>query len=149
MLCSRGLLPCRSLLTLPPLTSVLMPVSRRRSFPFTHRHVVTLQEPAPTTKMAIGCSLQGLAWLVMALGSRIAGPETASKMPVCTPLLFAFLLTCGQLYLAPVGLAFVSGSCSRVNNLLAVFLFLGLSFSGLFFDFLWLLNCDVEVEYVK
>ena len=66
-------------------------------------------EPQPCVKMAIGCALQGSAWLVMAVGSR--GVSEESKVSVMLPLSAAVLLTAGQVYVGPVGLSLVSRCC--------------------------------------
>lgn len=63
-------------------------------------------EPSPISKMAFGCLLQSLAWVVMAA---FADASPQHKAPLLAPLLTVLLLTAGELYLSPVGLAFVSG----------------------------------------
>lgn len=63
-------------------------------------------EPAPLVKMAIGCALQGSAWALMALGSLGASPER--KVSLLLPFAVVVVLTIGELYLSPIGLAFVS-----------------------------------------
>ena len=63
-------------------------------------------EPQPCIKMALGCMLQGASWLLVALGS-ISVSEQA-KAPFALPVAAVVLLSAGQLYLAPVGLALVS-----------------------------------------
>ena len=66
-------------------------------------------EPDSCFKMAIGCVLQALAWLVMAFGS--AQVDGSRKAPLALPLIATILLTSAQLYLAPVGLALISRCC--------------------------------------
>jgi len=65
-------------------------------------------EPSPIRKMALGCLLQGCGWLTMAVGSLTT--MHAVKVSLIVPLLATLLLTSGQLFLAPVGLALVSRS---------------------------------------
>lgn len=102
-------LPAASLQSFNPLFSVLMMPALTTLWT---RQAQRGNEPSPTTKMAIGCLLQGAGWLLLAVGSRTASSAADSKMPLALPLLSTFLLTCGQLYLAPIGLALVSGCCS-------------------------------------
>jgi POT family proton-dependent oligopeptide transporter len=62
-------------------------------------------EPSTVAKMAIGCTLNATAYLVMALAAWNAGSSQASWL-----WLFCFfvILTTGELYLSPVGLSLVS-----------------------------------------
>ena len=61
-------------------------------------------EPSPLVKMSIGCALQGAAWALMAIGVAAQGPA-----PLVLPVAVVVILTVGELYLSPIGLAFVSG----------------------------------------
>jgi len=62
-------------------------------------------EPSSVTKMAIGCLLAGLSFIVMAAGARVIGGGRGSLFwPFATTL----LLTIGELYLSPVGLSLVT-----------------------------------------
>ena len=61
-------------------------------------------EPSPLVKMSIGCALQGAAWALMAVGVAAQGPA-----PLVLPVAVVVILTVGELYLSPIGLAFVSG----------------------------------------
>ena len=66
-------------------------------------------EPAPTSKMAIGCLLQSGAWLLMAAGS--VGVTADAKAPLLLLLTVVFLLTLAQLYMSPIALALVTRCC--------------------------------------
>mmetsp|Transcript_26913 Transcript_26913/g.54067 ORF Transcript_26913/g.54067 Transcript_26913/m.54067 type:complete len:212 (-) Transcript_26913:132-767(-) len=88
-------------------------------------------EPPPTSKMAIGCGLQGVAWALMALGS--VGVSADEPAPLMLPLLVTALLTLGQLYVAPIGLALVSRCCPPHGRSTAVgFWFVAGGVGGLF-----------------
>lgn len=62
-------------------------------------------EPSTVAKMAIGCTLNAAAYLLMALAAWSAGAGQASWL-----WLFGFfvIITTGELYLSPVGLSLVS-----------------------------------------
>ncbi|MGA7386606.1 MAG: peptide MFS transporter [Pseudolabrys sp.] len=62
-------------------------------------------EPSTTMKLAIGCLLNALAYLVMVAAAWSAGDEKASWL-----WLFAFfvVITVGELYLSPTGLSLVT-----------------------------------------
>ena len=65
------------------------------------------QEPSSVTKMAMGCVLLGLGFLVMiAAANGLASPETKRSVMwlVGSTLIFTF----GELYLSPIGLSFVT-----------------------------------------
>jgi proton-dependent oligopeptide transporter, POT family len=64
-------------------------------------------EPDPHVKMAIGCFLLGLGFLVMIIPAYLKGAG-AAKVGVIWLVLFSFLVTAGELYLSPVGLSFVT-----------------------------------------
>ena len=63
------------------------------------------REPSTVAKMAIGCSLNAMAYLVMTAAAWFAGTEQASWL-----WLFGFfvILTVGELYLSPTSLSLVS-----------------------------------------
>src|SRR5262249_48468786 len=63
------------------------------------------KEPSTTTKLAIGCLLNGLAYLVMTAAAWTASGEKASWL-----WLFAYfvVLTIGELYLSPTSLSLVT-----------------------------------------
>jgi POT family proton-dependent oligopeptide transporter len=64
-----------------------------------------VREPSTTAKMAIGCTLNAIAYLLMALVAWNTGSGQASWL-----WLFAFfaIITTGELYLSPVSLSLVS-----------------------------------------
>lgn len=63
------------------------------------------REPSSVVKMAIGCLLLGVAFVVMVGGAYIVGDGKGS---VGWLLVTAFALTLGELYLSPVGLSLVT-----------------------------------------
>lgn len=63
------------------------------------------QEPSSVVKMAIGCALLGIAFIIMIIGSNMIG---AGKGSVMWLLSTSFILTLGELYLSPIGLSLVS-----------------------------------------
>lgn len=68
------------------------------------------KEPSSVTKMAIGCFLLGLAFIVMIIGVKSIGEGKGNVMWLvsCT-----FVLTVGELYLSPIGLSLVSKVAPR------------------------------------
>jgi POT family proton-dependent oligopeptide transporter len=62
-------------------------------------------EPSSVSKMAIGCVLLGLSFIVMIAGARVIG---AGKGSPAWPMLCVLLLTVGELYLSPIGLSLVT-----------------------------------------
>jgi POT family proton-dependent oligopeptide transporter len=64
------------------------------------------QEPTSLTKMAIGCSLLGLSFIVMIVASQGLTPET--QRSVMWLVGATGILTIGELYLSPIGLSFIS-----------------------------------------
>ena len=80
-------------------------------------------EPLPPAKMAMGCVLQSCGWLLLACGS--VGASAERKAPLALPVGCVLLLTLGQLYIAPVGLALVSKCCpARARSTAVGFWFL-------------------------
>ncbi len=63
-------------------------------------------EPSSVVKMAIGCFLLGLSFVVMILAS--SGMEPDAQRSVLWLVATTFVLTIGELYLSPVGLSFVT-----------------------------------------
>jgi POT family proton-dependent oligopeptide transporter len=63
------------------------------------------REPSTVTKMAIGCALNAVSYLVLALAAWIAGGSQSSWLWV-----FAYfvIITVGELYLSPTGLSLVT-----------------------------------------
>jgi len=64
------------------------------------------QEPSSIMKMAIGCFLLGLSFIIMILAAQGFTPETKRSLFWLTGT--TFILTIGELYLSPVGLSFVT-----------------------------------------
>jgi POT family proton-dependent oligopeptide transporter len=62
-------------------------------------------EPASVSKMAIGCALLGVSFVVMLVGSQVLGDSRGSPLWL---LACTCVLTVGELYLSPVGLSLVT-----------------------------------------
>jgi POT family proton-dependent oligopeptide transporter len=62
-------------------------------------------EPSSVGKMAIGSTVLGLSFLVMALGAHLVGDGKGS---VFWPFFCTLILTVGELYLSPIGLSLVT-----------------------------------------
>ncbi|HEX2730562.1 MAG TPA: peptide MFS transporter [Polyangiaceae bacterium] len=75
-------------------------------------------EPSSVTKMAIGCVLLGVSFVIMIIGARSVGQGVGSPF---WPLACTLLLTVGELYLSPIGLSLVS----RVAPLRVVSMMMG------------------------
>ena len=63
------------------------------------------REPSSVTKMAIGCVLLGISFIVMIVGAYVLG---GAKGGLFWPLFCTLLLTIGELYLSPIGLSLVT-----------------------------------------
>jgi POT family proton-dependent oligopeptide transporter len=63
-------------------------------------------EPTSVTKMAIGCFLLGLSYIVMIVAAMGTAPE--QKRNVMWLFSTTFVLTIGELYLSPIGLSLVT-----------------------------------------
>ncbi|AKU92395.1 peptide MFS transporter [Vulgatibacter incomptus] len=63
------------------------------------------KEPSSVTKMAIGCLILGLSFIVMVVGAKLIGDGQGSLL---WPVVCTLLLTVGELYLSPVGLSLVT-----------------------------------------
>ena len=73
-------------------------------------------EPSSVAKMAIGCVILGLSFIVMVL---VAGATGGGKGSWMWPVLCTLLLTVGELYLSPVGLSLVTKvSPARIVSLM-------------------------------
>uniref|UniRef100_A0A832I2R1 MFS transporter n=1 Tax=Eiseniibacteriota bacterium TaxID=2212470 RepID=A0A832I2R1_UNCEI len=64
------------------------------------------QEPSSVTKMAFGCFLLGISFIIMIVASQGIGPET--RRSVMWLVGTTFVLTIGELYLSPIGLSLVT-----------------------------------------
>jgi POT family proton-dependent oligopeptide transporter len=69
------------------------------------RQAARRTEPTSVTKMAIGCLLAGLSFVVMAAGARLIG---GGKGSLFWPFATTLILTVGEIYLSPVGLSLVT-----------------------------------------
>jgi POT family proton-dependent oligopeptide transporter len=63
-------------------------------------------EPSSVTKMALGCFMLGLAFIVMIIGSQGMAPD--QRRSVMWLVGTTFVLTIGELYLSPIGLSLVT-----------------------------------------
>ena len=63
-------------------------------------------EPTSVTKMAIGCFLLGLSYIVMIVAAMSTAPD--QKRNVMWLFSTTFILTIGELYLSPIGLSLVT-----------------------------------------
>lgn len=59
-------------------------------------------------KMAVGCILAGVAFIVMIVAAKVVGEDPAAKGSLLWLLLATWILTMGELYLSPIGLALTS-----------------------------------------
>lgn len=84
------------------------------------------REPSSVAKMAIGCVLLGLSFVLMAAGARAVGDGRGSLL---WPLATTFILTIGELYLSPIGLSLVT----RVAPARIVSMMMGIWFLSSFF----------------
>jgi POT family proton-dependent oligopeptide transporter len=86
-------------------------------------------EPSSVNKMAIGCVILGLSFIVMIAGAQIIGSDKGSLF---WPVFCTFLLTVGELYLSPIGLSLVTKvSPARIVSMM-MGIWLGSSFLGNF-----------------
>jgi POT family proton-dependent oligopeptide transporter len=83
-------------------------------------------EPTSVSKMAIGCVILGLSFVVMVVGARVVGDGKGSLF---WPLFCTLLLTIGELYLSPVGLSLVT----KASPLRIVSMMMGMWFISSFF----------------
>ena len=84
------------------------------------------KEPSSVAKMAIGCIVLGLSFIVMIWGAHVVG---GGKGSVFWPIFCTFLLTVGELYLSPIGLSLVT----KVAPIRIVSLMMGMWFLSSFF----------------
>ena len=83
-------------------------------------------EPTSVSKMAIGCLILGLSFLVMVAGASVVGDGKGSLM---WPLVCTLMLTVGELYLSPIGLSLVT----KVSPARMVSMMMGMWFMSSFF----------------
>ncbi len=85
-------------------------------------------QPSSVTKMAIGCYLLGLSFIVMILAAQgMSSPE--ARLNVMWLLGTTFVLTIGELYLSPIGLSLVT----KVSPPRIVSMMMGVWFLSSFF----------------
>jgi POT family proton-dependent oligopeptide transporter len=83
-------------------------------------------EPSSVAKMAIGCIILGLSFIVMVVGAGVVGSDKGSWF---WPVFCTLLLTVGELYLSPIGLSLVT----KVSPARIVSLMMGMWFLSSFF----------------
>ena len=84
------------------------------------------REPSSVAKMAIGCIILGLSFIVMVIGAKSVGDGKGSWF---WPVFCTFLLTFGELYLSPIGLSLVT----KVSPARIVSAMMGMWFISSFF----------------
>lgn len=84
------------------------------------------REPSSVAKMAIGCFILGLSFIVMIVGAWSIGDGKGSLL---WPVLCVFMLTIGELYLSPIGLSLVT----KVSPPRLVSMMMGMWFLSSFF----------------
>jgi POT family proton-dependent oligopeptide transporter len=83
-------------------------------------------EPTSVVKMAVGCMLLGLSFVVMIVGAQMV---SGGKGSLFWPLFCTLLLTIGELYLSPIGLSLVT----KVSPPRIVSMMMGMWFLSSFF----------------
>jgi POT family proton-dependent oligopeptide transporter len=92
-------------------------------------------EPSSIMKMAMGCILAGVAFLVMVLAAHGTGPR--ERCSIAWLLGTVFILTVGELYLSPVGLSLVTKAApARIASMMMGVWFLSSFFGNYFSGFL-------------
>ncbi len=86
-------------------------------------------EPNSLAKMATGCTLLGLSFVIMILGAQAIGSGKGSPF---WPLFCTLLLTIGELYLSPIGLSLVTKVSPTRNVSMMMGVWLLSSFFGNF-----------------
>jgi POT family proton-dependent oligopeptide transporter len=83
------------------------------------------KEMSSVTKMAVGCIILGLSFIVMVIGAKAIG---TGKGSLFWPIFCTMLLTIGELYLSPVGLSLVT----KVSPVRFVSMMMGMWFMSSF-----------------
>ncbi len=96
------------------------------------RQAAAGKEPSSVAKMAIGCTVLGLSYIVMVVGAQVVGTGKGSLL---WPFACTAMLTLGELYLSPIGLSLVTkvAPARVVNTMMGVWFlssFLGNYLSG-------------------
>jgi proton-dependent oligopeptide transporter, POT family len=84
------------------------------------------KEPSSVAKMAMGCIIVGLSFVVMIVGAKVVGDGRGSLF---WPVFCTLLLTIGELYLSPIGLSLVT----KVSPARIVSMMMGMWFLSSFF----------------
>ncbi|NCQ61838.1 MAG: peptide MFS transporter [Myxococcales bacterium] len=84
------------------------------------------KEPTSVGKMAMGATILGLSFLVMAVGAQVVGEGKGSLF---WPFFCTLILTIGELYLSPIGLSLVT----KVSPTRIVSMMMGLWLASSFF----------------
>ncbi|MBK9266567.1 MAG: peptide MFS transporter [Polyangiaceae bacterium] len=85
------------------------------------------KEMSSVTKMAVGCIILGISFLVMVVGDQVIG--SSGKGSLFWPVLCTMMLTVGELYLSPIGLSLVT----KVSPVRLVSMMMGIWFLSSFF----------------
>jgi proton-dependent oligopeptide transporter, POT family len=94
---------------------------------FWARQAKSGKEPSSVTKMALGCVLLGLSFVIMIVASQGMTPETQRN--VLWLVATTFVITIGELYLSPIGLSLVT----KVAPARMVSMMMGIWFLSSFF----------------
>jgi POT family proton-dependent oligopeptide transporter len=92
---------------------------------FWARQAKKKKEPSSVAKMAIGCIILGLSFIIMVIGARVIGTGKGSWF---WPVFSTLILTVGELYLSPIGLSLVT----KVSPVRIVSLMMGMWFAAVF-----------------
>jgi len=85
------------------------------------------REPSSVTKMAFGCFMVGLAFIIMILATQGMAPD--ARRSVLWLVGMTVVITVGELYLSPIGLSFVT----KISPARMVSMLMGVWFLGNFF----------------
>ena len=92
-------------------------------------------EPSSIRKMALGCFLGGVAYVVMILAAQGTGP--GERGSVAWLIGTVFIMTIGELYLSPIGLSLVTKAApARIVSMMMGVWFLSSFFGNYFAGFL-------------
>ncbi len=92
-------------------------------------------EPSSIMKMALGCFLAGVSYIVMIFAVQGTGPE--ERRSIAWLLGTVFIMTMGELYLSPIGLSLVTKAApARIVSMMMGIWFLSSFFGNYFSGFL-------------
>ena len=101
-------------------------------------------EPNSVLKMAMGCTLLGLSFILMIIGANVVGGGQGSAF---WPISCTFMLTLGELYLSPIGLSLVTKVApARIVSLMMGMWFLSSAFGNLLNGYIGLLYTRIPKE---